>query len=379
MRLRNPFACRGFGLPPELLLAGKVLALVILWTGFWRTFPEPFLPFVPGMDAFPAGVVRYGLTGMLVAGCWGLLLNVWVRGAAFVAGAAILLAIGSSRVYYGNNHLLAGLLLVLLGLYTERWGRALLRGQIALVYFGAGLNKLLDADWRSGRFFEYWATVTNPVAHLGEPWVAVVCSWGTIGIELGLAAGLLWPRTRRGAVWVSLLFHTALLMAAGKTFGLFYYAMAAAMLFFTEWPEERPVVIYDGDCGLCNATRRLVEWIDGDGYLDWRALQTGVGGRYGLAREALTEKLHVVAGARVWTGFEAVKAVAMWLPGLYLALAFAVMEAGRVKGWREGLVAVVLFGFSPLARSLGEWGYGVVARNRRRLWPGSQCEVSPKQ
>src|SRR5207247_4597316 len=82
-----------------------------------------------------------------------------VRASCLALGAVILIGVVSSKAYYGNNKTFCGLILFLTGLYepgAEPW---LLRAQFALVYFGAGLNKLLDADWRSGSFMEDWATV----------------------------------------------------------------------------------------------------------------------------------------------------------------------------------------------------------------------------
>jgi len=383
----NPLACRGTALPMELLLLAKLLAIPILATQFWRTLPEPYLAFLPLLEGWPAGWVRFGLMGLLVISSTALLFNFYPRLAAFGAGVSILLAVASSRLYYGNNHTLVGLVFVFIGLYSPRWGKWPLRLQISLVYFGAGLNKLLDADWRSGQFFAQWtawmypdSALTALQARLPELALGKAICWGTIATELSLAPLLLIPRTRTAAIWLSILFHTGLTVFTGKTFGLFLYVMLASMLAVADWPRGRPLVIYDGDCGLCNATRRLMQWLDRDRFLDWRPLQSGVGEQFGLSRAALTQRAHLVAEGPLWAGFRAARTVLLLLPVTYFALLLAIMGGDRIlDDGRRIVVPLMVLLFSPLMNPAGEWVYGWVARNRYWLWPGSQCEVTPKQ
>ena len=64
----------------------------------------------------------------------------------------MLLAVVSSKAYYGNNKTFCGLMLVLTGLHAPGTQPRFMRWQLAITYFGAGLNKLLDGDWHSGVF-----------------------------------------------------------------------------------------------------------------------------------------------------------------------------------------------------------------------------------
>ena len=41
----NPFRVRGTALPPNVLLAAKIVALVFVITGGWR-LTDPFVPFI---------------------------------------------------------------------------------------------------------------------------------------------------------------------------------------------------------------------------------------------------------------------------------------------------------------------------------------------
>src|SRR5262249_18436326 len=154
----NPFCITGTPMPPNLLLMCKVLAVALLGTGHVRILPSPFLPFIDGLDQLtePA-LFQTGLQTVAVASAVALLFNRWVRASVLVLGSCLLVAVVSSKAYYGNNKTFCGLALVLAGLSDFDRPAYLLRWQLLLVYFGAALNKVLDPDWQSGLFFNYWA------------------------------------------------------------------------------------------------------------------------------------------------------------------------------------------------------------------------------
>src|SRR5262249_54212584 len=99
----NPFRITGTPMPPNLLLLCKILALALLATGHVRIIPDPFLPFIPGLDQLIApAVYRTGLQVVAVLSALALLLNRIPRTSALVLGSCMLLAVVSSRAYYGN-------------------------------------------------------------------------------------------------------------------------------------------------------------------------------------------------------------------------------------------------------------------------------------
>lgn len=244
----NPFRVTGTSLPPNLVLLSKVLAVAILATGHWRILPEPFLPFLDGLERLTDPIVfRRTLQTVCVVSAVAVLFNRWVRVSALTLGVCLLVGVVSSKAYYGNNKTFVGLALVLAALSDADRPPYLLRWQLALVYFGAALNKLLDEDWQSGLFFQHWATarLKNPlytaVADLLPPLVAgkLMC-WGTILAEFAAAIGLLVPRLVPYALWINVLFQVGLLEFTGTTFTLFFYGMTAATLAFVSWPETLP-------------------------------------------------------------------------------------------------------------------------------------------
>ena len=109
---------------------------------------------------------------------------------------------------------------------------------------------------------------------------------------------------------------------------------------------QQAVVIYDGDCGLCRASRRFCEALDWLRSFAWVSSDDPAVERYGVPRLALLERLYLVQGVRQWSGFAAVRRILLRLP---LAAPF-------------GVVALLM---TPI----GERAYNFVAR-RRYCRPG---------
>ena len=306
----NPFRCGGTSMPVPLLLMAKLVALCLLFTNHVRLLPDPFLPFLPVFDGIP--YFQIVLKTVFLASAVLLLFNRWVRVTSFLLGLVILLGVLSSRAYYGNNKTFTGLLLVFAAI-SDFGPRAWpIRIQMTIVYFGAGLNKLLDADWQSGQFFEHWASVRlkNPVylaiSPMLPPLVAakIVC-WFTIAAELSMPVMFSVRGLVIFGVWINILFQSGLLIFTGTTFTMFFYSMTAAMLAFVAWPQSKVIVFWDGECGFCAKCKGWMERLDFERLLEWHPLQSGLGQQYGLSMEALTARLHIVAEGRVYSGFRA--------------------------------------------------------------------------
>src|SRR5262249_19773206 len=198
----NPLRCSGTELPVNLLLMAKLIALTLLLTNHVRLIPDPFLPFVPVFDWIPnPAIFQRLLQVVFVVSAIALLSNRSVRLNCLALSGVILIGVVSSKAYYGNNKTFCGLMLFLTGFYEPCSSPWLLRAQFALVYFGAGLNKLIDHDWQTGVFMEHWA-----VARLKQPWyvaldavlppmlLAKLMCWGTIVTELGMSAAFVVKR-----------------------------------------------------------------------------------------------------------------------------------------------------------------------------------------
>ena len=113
-----------------------------------------------------------------------------------------------------------------------------------------------------------------------------------------------------------------------------------------------PILLYDGVCGLCN---RLVQFVirhDPDAHFRFAALQSSYASRI-LQRHHLDpddlETLYIVED-----------------PGNFLAArSYAVISLLRQLGgpWRAAAAALSIF-----PKPLRDWGYGVLARQRYRVF-----------
>jgi hypothetical protein len=364
-----PLRLRGCGLPREVVLLCRLLALALLGTDQARDVETPFLPFVPGLDALlPGWLFQRTLQVLLVTAGLGVLFTRRVRLFAGVLGGVMLLAVASSRTFYGNNKVFVGLLLLLSALSDEQGEPRLLRWQMALAYFGAGLNKLLDPDWQSGQFFEHWAadSLENPpyvaLSRSLPPLVAgKVFSWLTIVVELALASIALVPRLRVWTIWGSGLFQSGLLLFSGLTFDLFFYAMQASLLAFAPWPAHGITVRWDGRARACAVAKRWMERLDLDGVFHWLPLAGEIAGRRGRP----PERLYAAGPGWLLDGYAACRRMLIHLPLFWMLVLAAV--GGFDGPWsRRAVVVGVLFFLSPLSNPIGGAVSRWVSRSRPR-------------
>jgi hypothetical protein len=154
----NPLKCTGTDLPVNLTILVKVLAIVLLVTNHVRILPDPWLPFIPWLALIPPIPFQLTIQTVFVIAALAIVFNRRIRLSSLILGLTMLLAIVSSKAYYGNNKTFCGLMLFLAGLYKPG-GPPFVRWQLAITYFGAGLNKALDGDWHTGvwmRCFPPW-------------------------------------------------------------------------------------------------------------------------------------------------------------------------------------------------------------------------------
>ena len=115
--------------------------------------------------------------------------------------------------------------------------------------------------------------------------------------------------------------------------------------------SDRPVILFDGVCELCNSGVAWVRARDRNGTFEYLPYQSpDVARRWpGLDPDALARELHLVAPeGRVRTGVDAAAAI-----------------LARLPGWRWLSILLGLPGVRALARPV----YAAVAR-RRRTMPG---------
>ncbi|MEO6005600.1 MAG: DCC1-like thiol-disulfide oxidoreductase family protein [Opitutus sp.] len=121
---------------------------------------------------------------------------------------------------------------------------------------------------------------------------------------------------------------------------------------------DRPVILYDGECGLCD---RLVQWVlprDRAGKFRFAALQSpwaqSVLSRHGLPVTDF-ETMAVVEGEQVFLRSTAVLRILRFLPW-----------------WRWA------YGFTVIPRVLRDAVYNAIARRRKRWFPAPDACGVPK-
>src|SRR4029077_4695615 len=97
----NPLRCGRTELPVNLVIMAKAIAIALLLTGHFLLLPDPFLPFIPGMDLIPGVWFQRGMQALMVAAAVALLLNVRVRLTSLLLGMSLLLSVVASKAYYG--------------------------------------------------------------------------------------------------------------------------------------------------------------------------------------------------------------------------------------------------------------------------------------
>ena len=205
-----------------------------------------------------------------------MLVNRFVRTACVVLALVIFTALLSSRQYFENNRTFTGCVLLLIGLYDPRSRVSLVPYQLALVYFGAAFNKMLDADWRSGQFVQNWISnvlhyrfYANLSAAFPGMLLSSVLGRAAILWEYLLAFGFLQQRFFGAAIAGGIAYHTALLLVTGRTYGMFYFALLSAYLACVEWPRSRIAVEYPNAGALRRGVWRVLRALDVDGMFEW--------------------------------------------------------------------------------------------------------------
>ncbi len=242
----NPLRITDTRLHPQLLLMAKLVVIGLVLKGYWHTLPDVFAPLLPVMDALPEPWFYRSLKALFAIAATGLMFNRAVRTNCIIIGCVFLAATLSSRVYYRNAKFFVALLFILTGLQERGKEPFLIWWQLALMYFGAGLNKLTEPDWRSGHFFDYYLgalrqsdlyTTLDPL--LPQGYLAWTLCWSVITIEFTAAALLLFRRTRPTALWLAASLHAGAAILVADDYGIFLLAVLASYLSCLHWPDPQ--------------------------------------------------------------------------------------------------------------------------------------------
>ena len=163
------------------------------------------------------------------------------------------------------------------------WGAWLL---MAAGYSTSGWIKLSSPSWIDGTAFLH--LLENPLARPGfardallslPTWGHAAFTWAALAIEIAFLP-MCFFRAGRLIVWTAIVaMHLGILVTvefADLSFGM---VMIHLFTFDARWfpPRQdarRPVLLYDGECGLCNGVLRFLMREDAGGRLHYAALQS---------------------------------------------------------------------------------------------------------
>jgi hypothetical protein len=308
----NPLRVTDTALPPQLLLMAKLVVVGLVLRNYHLGFPDVFAPFFEWMEIFPAPWYRRAFkVAFLVCGT-ALLFNRTVRINCLILGSLFLLGTLSSKVYYRNAKVFVGLLLFLTGLQERGKPPWMIWWQLAIMYFGAGLNKILEADWRTGQYFDYFLTeIYHSQAYavirdlLPGRWIARLMCWSIIALEI--AAGVMFTirRLQPAAVWLAACVHVGAALLVAGDYGIYVAAVLASYMSLLPWPER-----LDASVDTVSPWRRVKGFfgvLDQDAIINWREHSQG------------SASLVLSTGQRRWNDWRALGWLMMWTPTLYFA------------------------------------------------------------
>ncbi len=194
------------------------------------------------------------------------------------------------------------------------------------------------------------------------PVLALLCVVGLLHkVTLHLPSSVLWGNVLLGA---------GMLLVVDSPYRIWICCLLAGTFLFIEWPLTM-LVLYDGDCGLCKRSKRVLERLDFDHLLTWQPSQKDT---HGLQESALEAKMHVIVnGDQVFAGYAAFRQILLFSTWFWLTV--TVLFAAPPEDWfwwRRIVVVAVVSLFLPFFQPVGEIVYSWVARNRHIL-PGSTC------
>lgn len=124
---------------------------------------------------------------------------------------------------------------------VPRWAVWILRFQVGVVYFYAGIAKL-NSDWVTGEPMGMWLAERSDLALVGPlleaSWAGLAFSWGGLAFDLLIVPLLLWRRTRVFAYCLAVAFHIANWVVFD--IGIFPPMMivATTVFFDPDWPRR---------------------------------------------------------------------------------------------------------------------------------------------
>jgi hypothetical protein len=100
-------------------------------------------------------------------------------------------------------------------------------------------------------------------------------------------------------------------------------------------PADKPLIKFEERAS--NAPER----IDLEGLLDSRPYQSGAGRAHGISDAESSERLYLVTGSKIYSGYRAFRMMLLFNPVTYFAMAALIAQAPRIPEHRAGSFGTV--------------------------------------
>lgn len=262
-----------------LLFAARMLVIFLIWVRGMKHILPPFLPFIPGMEILREFPWLYVLLDWVY---WISLIAVFVgfrfQLFSLILGMLVFFVILGAKPQFSNSFLYSGCLLFLIGIYRPglEW---IFRAQIGLLYLGAGVNKLLDPDWQSGQYFQFFFSevYVNPISGFIANFFSIevlglIFSWSTVIIEIALG---IWALIGRKTIYLFgaiLFFHLSMLvLTMGELSYIFFFLMAVSSYLLLPWEKMRGMTIqYLAD----SKVSAFLKFFDQNRFFNWQVIRS---------------------------------------------------------------------------------------------------------
>lgn len=248
------------------------------------------------------------------------------------------------------------------------WAQRLMQLQVSIVYLSTFCSKISGRLWQDGTAAFYplhlpeSARFPVPLTDGSHLWAIHLATYGTLAVELAMAAFVWVPRLRLFVLAAGTLLHLGI--EYSLNIPLFSFLMIASYIpFLTEADLQRfltrfrPVrralrLVYDGECDFCRSALLIVRFLDVFGLVmfldahkpDELAQAEGV-----TFDEAERAAIAVDARGRKWAGFDAFRVLAWRLPAAWPLAPLLYLPGMAWAGRRVYAWVVVNRGRLPVA------------------------------
>jgi hypothetical protein len=209
------------------------------WVDEFYVAPRFHFPFygLEWMRPLPAAGM-YAVFVLMALASLGLALSRFYRlSAALFFGCFVYVELLDKSFYLNHYYLVSLISFLLIWVPADRRGANIIKFQICIVYFFAGISKLTHAWMIDALPLKIWLPALGGI--FKQAWIAYAFSWFGAFFDCTIWIFLLLPRTRTIAYLVVIIFHLA--TALFFKIGMFPYIMIAiTLVFFSHAPTENP-------------------------------------------------------------------------------------------------------------------------------------------